>query len=77
MTQRARKGKLDQLQVLIDLSCFIISHILVDGPPPLRYQQNSYTSITTSAADMNVLAHCGSHFDKLSATPAGYLLSSL
>ena len=29
MTQTARKGKLYQLQVLIDLSCFIISHILV------------------------------------------------
>jgi hypothetical protein len=27
MTQIARKGKLYQLQVLIDLSCFIISHI--------------------------------------------------
>jgi hypothetical protein len=35
MTQRARKGKLYQLQVLIDLSCFIISHILVLGCPHL------------------------------------------
>jgi hypothetical protein len=26
MTQTARKGKLYQLQYLIDLSCFIISH---------------------------------------------------
>jgi hypothetical protein len=33
MTQTAHKGKLYQLQVLIDLSCFIISHILVFGCP--------------------------------------------
>jgi hypothetical protein len=33
MTQTARKGKLYQLQYLIDLSCFIISHILVFGGP--------------------------------------------
>ena len=33
MTQTARKGKLYQLQVLIDLSCFIISHILILGCP--------------------------------------------
>ncbi len=33
MTQTARKGKLYQLQVLIDLSCFIISHLLVLGCP--------------------------------------------
>ena len=31
MTQTARKGKLYQLQFLIDLSSFIISHILVFG----------------------------------------------
>ena len=33
MTQRARKGKLYQLQNLLDLSCFIISHILVFDCP--------------------------------------------
>ena len=31
MTQTARKGKLYQLQYLIDLSCFIISHVPVLG----------------------------------------------
>jgi hypothetical protein len=46
MTQRARKGKLYQLQVLIDLSCFIISHVPVFGCPTLSIQQNSYTSPT-------------------------------
>jgi hypothetical protein len=43
MTQTARKGKLYQLQYLIDLSCFIISHILVLGAPTPSIQQNSYT----------------------------------
>ena len=33
MTQTAHKGKLYQLQYLIDLSCFIISHMLVFGCP--------------------------------------------
>src|SRR6266498_2259114 len=46
MTQTARKGKLYQLQYLIDLSCFIISHILVFGRPNSSIQQNSYTSLT-------------------------------
>ena len=46
MTQTARKGKLYQLQYLIDLSSFIISYILVFGPPTPSIQQNSYTAPT-------------------------------
>ena len=65
MTQTARKGKLYQLQFLIDLSCFIISHVPVLGCPTSSIQQNSYTSPTPPtkdipAADMNVLAQSGS-----------------
>jgi len=43
MTQTARKGKLYQLQYLIDLSYSSISYILVVGSPNSLIQQNSST----------------------------------
>jgi hypothetical protein len=67
MTQRARKGKLYQLQVLIDLSCFIISHVPVLGCPHSSTQQNSYTSRTlptkrTASLSMVVAGSIGTIF---------------
>ena len=52
MTQRARKGKLYQLQYLIDLSCFIIAHMLVFGcSPTFGSTQLIYFANTCHKAD--------------------------
>ncbi|HZM20660.1 MAG TPA: hypothetical protein VFC02_02890, partial [Anaerolineales bacterium] len=52
MTQTARKGKLYQLQYLIDLSCFIIAHMLVFGcSPTFDSTQLIYFASTSHKAD--------------------------
>jgi len=51
MTQTARKGKLYQLQYLIDLSCFIISHSLVFGCLNSSIQQNNHLPFERGRGD--------------------------